>query len=73
MAPRFDNVTQEALTFLKEHFPRTNSMGNILLTTRTKAVAEGVVSVAEQAAPIFRADGSQHSRCSEAAPERSWN
>ena len=49
----FDNVTQEALTFLQEHLPRTNSMGNILLTTRIKVVAEGVVSAAEQQHQFF--------------------
>jgi len=49
----FDNVTQEALTFIKEYLPRTNSMGNILLTTRTKAVAEGLVSVAKQQHQFF--------------------
>jgi hypothetical protein len=35
----FDNVAQEAVSFLKEHLPRQNLMGNILLTTRTEAVA----------------------------------
>jgi hypothetical protein len=43
-----DNVTQESVLFLREHLPRQNSMGNILLTTRTRDVAEAMVSVAGQ-------------------------
>jgi hypothetical protein len=42
----FDNVAPEAVGFLKEHLPRQNPMGNILLTTRTEAAAEAVVAVA---------------------------
>lgn len=43
-----DNVSQEAVSFLREHLPRKNSSGNILLTTRTRAVAEAVTTVAGQ-------------------------
>jgi hypothetical protein len=48
-----DNVTHEAVPFLREHLPHKNSMGNILLTTRTRAVAEAVVSVAGQQQQVF--------------------
>jgi hypothetical protein len=48
-----DNVDQEAVSFLKEHLPRKNSNGNILLTTRTEAVAEVLASVAGQQHSIF--------------------
>ena len=41
-----DNIAREAVVFLKEHFPRKNSSGDIVLTTRTKAVAEAVAAVA---------------------------
>jgi hypothetical protein len=43
-----DNIAQEGVTFIQEHLPRKNSSGNILLTTRTSAVAEVVASVAGQ-------------------------
>jgi hypothetical protein len=29
-----DNINREVMAFLREHLPRKNSMGNILLTTR---------------------------------------
>jgi hypothetical protein len=48
-----DNVAQEAVSFLREHLPRRNSNGNILLTTRTQAVAEAGARVAGQQHPIF--------------------
>ena len=48
-----DNVTHEAVPFLREHLPRKNSMGNILLTTRTRDVAEAVVSVAGLQHQVF--------------------
>ena len=48
-----DNVTQEAITFLREHLPRQNAMGNILLTTRTRDVAEAVVGVAGRRQEVF--------------------
>jgi tetratricopeptide (TPR) repeat protein len=48
-----DNVTQEAVPFLKEHLPRKNSSGNILFTTRTEAVAEAVAAVAGQQHHLF--------------------
>ena len=40
-----DNVTQEAVLFLREHLPRKNTCGNILFTTRTQDVAEAVAVV----------------------------
>ena len=43
-----DNVAQEAVGFLREHFPRKNASGNILLTTRTRDVAQAVTTVAGQ-------------------------
>jgi hypothetical protein len=43
-----DNISQDSVSFLREHLPRKNSSGNILLTTRTKAVAEAVTTVAGQ-------------------------
>lgn len=48
-----DNVAQEAVSFLREHLPRRNSNGNILLTTRTEAVAEAAARVAGQQHAIF--------------------
>jgi hypothetical protein len=48
-----DNVAQEAVPFLREHLPRKNSNGNILLTTRTQTVAEAITSVAGQQHPNF--------------------
>jgi hypothetical protein len=43
-----DNISQDAVSFLREHLPRKNSTGNILFTTRTRAVAEAVATVAGQ-------------------------
>jgi hypothetical protein len=37
-----DNIAQEAVSFLREHLPRKNSLGNILLTTRAALIAEAV-------------------------------
>jgi Cdc6-like AAA superfamily ATPase len=37
-----DNIVQEAVYFLREHLPRENSSGNILLTTRDALIAEAV-------------------------------
>ena len=48
-----DNVAQEAVSFLREHLPRRNSNGNILLTARTRVVAEAVARVAGQQHSIF--------------------
>jgi hypothetical protein len=48
-----DNVTQDTIGFLKEQLPRENSMGNILLTTRSAAVAQAVASVAGQQHKIY--------------------
>jgi len=48
-----DNVAPETVGFLKEHLPRQNSSGNILLTTRTGVVAEALASVAGKQHQIF--------------------
>jgi hypothetical protein len=48
MGPVVDNVAQEAVSFLREHFPRKNASGNILLTTRTRDIAQAVTAVAGQ-------------------------
>ena len=48
-----DNVTQEAVGFLREHLPRKGSSGNVLLTSRTRAVAETSTCAAGQQHPIF--------------------
>ncbi|KZP25827.1 TPR-like protein [Athelia psychrophila] len=44
----FDNVTMESAHFLREHLPRQNSSGSILITTRTCNIAESVANVAGQ-------------------------
>ena len=41
-----DNINQEAVSFLREHLPRKYPSGNILFTTRTRAIAEVVSTVA---------------------------
>ena len=41
-----DNVDREVANFLKEHLPRTNAHGNILMTTRTAVVADFLISAA---------------------------
>lgn len=43
-----DNISQEAVDFLREHLPRKNSSGNILLTTRAVLLTEAVVGQREQ-------------------------
>lgn len=48
-----DNVTPESVDFLHEHLPRLNASGTILMTTRTRDVAESVANVAGQEHPIF--------------------
>ena len=48
-----DNVTQETVPFLREHLPRQNAIGDILLTTRTWDVAEAVVSVPGRRQEVF--------------------
>jgi hypothetical protein len=40
----FDNVEMETLDFLRTHLPRQNNRGSILFTTRTRKVAESLVS-----------------------------
>ncbi|KZP34656.1 hypothetical protein FIBSPDRAFT_810048 [Athelia psychrophila] len=48
-----DNVTAESAQFLREHLPRRNANGSILITTRTRHVAEFVANAAGQEYPIF--------------------
>jgi tetratricopeptide (TPR) repeat protein len=48
-----DNIAQETVGFLKEHLPRKNMAGNILLTTRTEAAAEAGTAVAGQQHPVI--------------------
>jgi hypothetical protein len=43
-----DDVDRETLGFLREHLPRKNSRGSILVTTRTEGVAKAVASVGGQ-------------------------
>ena len=43
-----DNISQDSVSLLREHLPHKNSSGNILFTTRTRAVAEAVTTVAGQ-------------------------
>src|SRR3984957_9551743 len=40
-----DNVETSTLDFLRMHFPRRNSQGNVLFTTRTMAVAEALTII----------------------------
>ncbi|KZP11619.1 TPR-like protein [Athelia psychrophila] len=49
----FDNVTVESAHFLREHLPRQNTRGTILITTRTLNIAESVANVAGQEHLIF--------------------
>ena len=44
----FDNVEEESLSFLQNHLPRKNILGNILFTTKTQNIAEAVVNAAGQ-------------------------
>ncbi|KZP22624.1 TPR-like protein [Athelia psychrophila] len=48
----FDNVTSSTLQFLREHLPRQNRHGSILITTRTLELANAVTSVAGQQYPV---------------------
>ncbi|KZP27901.1 TPR-like protein [Athelia psychrophila] len=48
-----DSVTVESVKFLREHLPRQNAGGAILITTRTRNVAESVANVAGQEHLIF--------------------
>ncbi|KZP26557.1 TPR-like protein [Athelia psychrophila] len=50
----FDNVTVESARFLREHLPRQNASGTILITTRTRNIAESVANVAGQKHLIFQ-------------------
>ncbi|KZP23869.1 TPR-like protein [Athelia psychrophila] len=47
-----DDVTLVTLHFLREHLPRQNGHGSILITTRTLDVANAVTSVAGQQHPV---------------------
>ncbi|KZP10487.1 TPR-like protein [Athelia psychrophila] len=47
-----DDATPETLRCLREHLPRQNAYGSILITTRTRDVAEAVASVAGQQYPV---------------------
>jgi hypothetical protein len=40
----FDNVERETLAFLRTHLPRQNVRGNVLFTTRTRDIAEALVT-----------------------------
>ncbi|KZP22596.1 TPR-like protein [Athelia psychrophila] len=48
-----DDVTLATLDFLREHLPRQNGIGSILITTRTRDVAKAVTSVAGQQHPVY--------------------
>ncbi|KZP26502.1 hypothetical protein FIBSPDRAFT_1040763 [Athelia psychrophila] len=48
-----DDVTVESAHFLREHLPRQNAGGCILVTTRTRNIAESVANVAGQEHLIF--------------------
>ena len=48
-----DNVSQEVVTFLREHLPRKNRSGHVLLTTRSAVVAEVIATVAGQQHHVF--------------------
>jgi hypothetical protein len=48
-----DDVDRETLGFLREHLPRKNSRGGILVTTRTESVAKAVASVGGQQHTVF--------------------
>ncbi|KZP07069.1 hypothetical protein FIBSPDRAFT_1053192 [Athelia psychrophila] len=43
-----DNANQKTVHFLRQHLPRKNSMGAILFTTRTHAVASALVQAEQQ-------------------------
>ncbi|KZP22329.1 hypothetical protein FIBSPDRAFT_931136 [Athelia psychrophila] len=48
-----DSATVESAQFLREHLPRQNAAGTILITTRTRNVAESVANVAGQEHCVF--------------------
>jgi hypothetical protein len=48
-----DDVDRETLGFLREHLPRKNSRGSILVTTRTEGVAKAIASVGGQQHTVF--------------------
>ncbi|KZP24447.1 hypothetical protein FIBSPDRAFT_423165 [Athelia psychrophila] len=48
----FDNATSETVAFLRQHLPRENANGSILITTRTLEIAEALTTVAGQEHPI---------------------
>ncbi|KZP13531.1 hypothetical protein FIBSPDRAFT_1049344 [Athelia psychrophila] len=49
----FDNATSETVAFLRQHLPRQNANGSILITTRTLEIAEALTNVAGQQHPIY--------------------
>ncbi|KZP24776.1 hypothetical protein FIBSPDRAFT_735105 [Athelia psychrophila] len=48
-----DNVTAQSAKFLREHLPRQNAGGSILITTRTAHIAESVANTAGQEHRVF--------------------
>ncbi|KZP17605.1 TPR-like protein [Athelia psychrophila] len=48
----FDNATSETVSFLRQHLPRQNANGSILITTRTLEIARALTNVAGQQHPI---------------------
>ncbi|KZP16585.1 TPR-like protein [Athelia psychrophila] len=48
-----DNVTAEGAMFLREHLPRQNASGSILITTRTSHIAESMANTAGQEHRVF--------------------
>ncbi|KZP23850.1 TPR-like protein [Athelia psychrophila] len=48
----WDDVTLTTLPFLREHLPRQNAHGSILITTRTLDVADALTSVAGEQYPV---------------------
>lgn len=48
-----DNATVDTVQFIRENMPQQNAGGSILITTRTRRVAEAAANVAGQEHPIF--------------------
>lgn len=46
-------MTPESVDLLRDHLPRQNASGTILMTTRTRDVADSIANVAGQEHPIF--------------------
>jgi hypothetical protein len=49
-----DNVDTSSLNFLRTHFPRRNSRGNVLLSTRTVVVAKALLDMARTPHSILK-------------------